>query len=257
MPRTARRNIKSKMCHVIVQGIDKEYIFNKEIHKNKYLKELQQNAKLCNINILAYAIMDNHVHICVYYKKIENLSQYMHIINSNFARYYNFSEKRVGYVFRNRYYTQQILNKMQLFNTIAYIHNNPVKAGIVNNLSDYKFSSYNNFINNKVDSQTIKLIFETEKYMDIFNYIHKNYDALEVADIDFECKDKEKILNEFLQENKVNLNDIKQEICLLSELIKKLKVECRLNGKEIAEFLNIDKNKVTKANKYIMNEKSN
>lgn len=90
--------------------------------------------------------MSNHVHLCLYYDNIKNLSKFMHIINSDFARYYNFVRSRVGYVFRNRYYTQEIRNQTQLFNTIAYIHKNPVSANIVNDASQYKFSSYNEYL---------------------------------------------------------------------------------------------------------------
>lgn len=116
------------------------------VYKEKYLYLIKNNFKKFNVKILAYVIMSNHVHLCLYYENIEDLSKFMHTINSDFARYYNFVKTRVGYVFKNRYYTQEIRSQTQLFNTIAYIHKNPVKAGIVSEANQYRFSSYNEYV---------------------------------------------------------------------------------------------------------------
>lgn len=109
--RRARRDINSHFVHIIVQGIEKQYIFEKEIFKQKYLSLLKENIEEYEIKLIAYTIMDNHAHICIYFENIQNVSKFMHKVNSLFASYYNFIQKRVGYLFRNRYYTQEVQDR--------------------------------------------------------------------------------------------------------------------------------------------------
>ena len=65
MPRSARKILDASFFHVIIQGINKEFIFKEERFKNQYLKEFNNNIKDTNIDIIAYCIMDNHAHFFV------------------------------------------------------------------------------------------------------------------------------------------------------------------------------------------------
>lgn len=253
--RRARREMKSPFGHIIVQGIQKQYIFEKKEYKEKYFKLINENLNRYNIKLIAYVIMDNHVHMCLYYEKIENLSNFMHTINSKFANYYNYMENRVGYLFRNRFYCQEIKDRQQLFNVIAYIHNNPLKAKIIKSLEDhYNYSSYKDYIENNIDTEIIYLVFETIEYHNVFDYIHKNYDGYDVDDIKEENrKSYIEVIDEYVKANRVSLDIIVKEPNLLFELVKKLKIETSITNKKIAEVLKINKNKVTKINKTIQN----
>lgn len=243
--RRARRNISSHFLHIIVQGIEKQYIFEKEIFKQKYLSLLKENLEEYKIKLIAYTVMDNHAHICIYYENIQYVSKFMHKVNSKFASYYNFIEHRVGYLFRNRFYTQEIFDRQQLYNVISYIHNNPIKANMIKKLGEYKYSSYNQFKNKEINKDIILLVFENENYMDIFDYIHKNYNELTVLDIKEE-KDYEKVIKEYCNKNSVKFKFLKYDDDLLNGIIKKLKIECDLTNVKIAELLKISRNKVNK-----------
>ena len=78
----------------MVQGINKEYIFNQEIYIKKYLKFLKENQKQTNLKIIAYCIMTNHAHLLIKAENIQELSKFMQKVNSSYARYYNYMEKR-------------------------------------------------------------------------------------------------------------------------------------------------------------------
>ena len=108
MSHISRSQSNSKIQHVIVQGINKEYIFGEEKYIKRY-KELIYN-KLFNryLTILAYCIMSNHAHFLIYREKMEELSKFMQKLNTAYAMYYNKTKNRVGFVFRNRYYSQEI-----------------------------------------------------------------------------------------------------------------------------------------------------
>ena len=62
----------------------------------------------------------------------------------------------------------------------------------------------------------------------------------------------EEIIDDFIKKNKVSINIIKRENNLLLELIKILKLETRITNKKISEILGINKNKVTKINRKIL-----
>lgn len=246
MPRISRKNISSNFLHIIVQGIEKRYIFNKDNYKRKYISLIQENSKKFNISIIAFCVMNNHIHICLYYKEIQNVSKFMHRVNSIYARYYNYLENRVGYVFRNRYYSKEIKNRNQLFNTIVYIHKNPLNAKIVNDINCWEYSTYNDYINYKIDKEIISIVFNTEKYIDIFNEIHTKKEITDVFDIEENRKSSKEIIEQYLSETNISINLIYKDKNLLLELVRKMKYDGNILNKDISKELNINKNTVTK-----------
>lgn len=246
MPRISRKNISSKFLHIIVQGIEKRYIFNKDNYKRKYISLIQENSKKFNISIIAFCVMNNHIHICLYYKEIQNVSKFMHRVNSLYASYYNYLENRVGYVFRNRYYSKEIKDRNQLFNTIVYIHKNPLKAQIVNNIDCWEYSTYNDYINYKINKEIISIVFGTEKYIDIFNQIHMKKEITDVFDVEENRKSSKEIIEEYLSETNMSMNLIRKDKNLLLELVRKMKHNGNILNKDISKELNINKNTVTR-----------
>ncbi len=162
MPRVARKYIKSNFIHVVTKGIKKEFIFYKEKYKNEYISLLNKYLnEIKELKMLSYCIMDNHAHILTYTTEINKLSEFMKKLNTAYAIYYNEKEEREGYVFANRYYTQTIKDEIHLLACIKYIHENPVKAGLVNNAKEYKYSSYKKMKNGEIDLEVINSIFES------------------------------------------------------------------------------------------------
>ena len=160
MPRISRRSLDSNYFHVIVQGIEKRYIFEKYKYKEKYKELLIKNLEKYNLKLLAYCIMDNHAHMLIFSEKITEMSMYMKSINISYAQYYNKLNERVGYVFRNRYKSEAIKSQAQLYRTLSYIHLNPVAAKICCFPELYSFSSYNEFYtqNGIIKMEELKLV---------------------------------------------------------------------------------------------------
>ena len=141
MARTSRNNMRSSsFFHIMVQGINKEEIFSKKEFKVKYEKLI---FKLnCGIEIIAYCIMNNHAHILIKTDEIKFIQKWMKKVNTIFAMEYNKKCNRIGYVFRDRYKVQPIMDVKHLYLCAEYIHNNPVKAKSCKNKGDYEYSSY-------------------------------------------------------------------------------------------------------------------
>lgn len=233
--------------HVMTQGLNKEYIFNKDYYKEKYIKLMKKYLKQYDIILLAYCIMDNHSHILIYAKEVKQLSMFMQNINSKFALYYNKDKGRVGYVFRGRYNSQHISDKDYLLNCLNYIHMNPVKAKMVNKPGDYEYSTYNDYINKVgiVNNTVLNKIFDEENnYLEKFlNIPNKEF---EVMDIDREQKNFEIATEIFLKKNNITIDEIKEDRELLEKYCKEIIINKKYKQTQVSEMLNISKSAVSR-----------
>ena len=187
MPRYSRKSINTPFLHVMTQGIEKKFIFNYAEDINFYIKLMYKYRIEYEIKIIAYCIMNNHVHMLLKIKSINSLSEYMHKLNGTYGKYYNTKYNRVGFVFRDRFKSEGIYNEKHLYNCIHYIYNNPVVAGICKKPEEYPYSNY------------------------------KKYDYLEIEDIPFidTKEDKnticENLIKNFLNKNNLDFNMLKKK----------------------------------------------
>lgn len=248
MPRLARKNLESNYLHVIVQGINKEYIFNDSNLKKAYKNILKKNIDEKNITILAYCIMDNHAHILLYGEDIKQISKLMQQTNTSYAKLYNNINKRVGYVFRDRFYTQMIFTERQLLNCLIYIHNNPVKAKIVDSPEKYYYSSYLEYIKTRdlINEKSIKIVFGSSKnYIKTFRDVHRNIKLEdEIIDVYDNKNDYKKTINEYIEKYNKNINEIKEDEKIFLDLLTELKYKYGLSLRNIGDIFNISKDKV-------------
>jgi len=84
--------------------------------------------------------MSNHVHLLIH-EKSEEINQIMKRIGASYAWWYNRKYDRTGHLFQGRYRSECVEDDEYLLTVIRYIHNNPVKAGIVGRPEDYRWSS--------------------------------------------------------------------------------------------------------------------
>lgn len=232
----------------MVQGINKEYIFSTSEMKEKYKKLLNENISKSNVKLLSYCIMSNHAHMLMYVENIQEMSKLMQKVNSGFARFYNRRNDRVGFVFRDRFFVQQIMNRQHLYNCLAYIHNNPVKAGIVKEPQDYKYSSYREWTHKKeiIDEMSGKLIFEEDKHnIDDFYKIHFNNEISDIEDI-IENADYRQIIAEY-EKNKGNtIEKIISDEENLQDIVLELRNKSNLSIRRISSVLKVNRPKITK-----------
>lgn len=249
MPRVARKDFSTSFFHVMVQGINKEYIFNEEKLKDKYLELITKYEKEYNVEILAYCIMDNHVHLLIYTEDINQMSRYMHRVNSIYAGYYNYiNTNRVGYVFRDRYVSEPIYKEEYLLRCIKYIHMNPVKAKMVKQCEDYKYSTYCDYLNNKGRAKSNILC----KVLGISNYesAFKTIDN-ETIFQDIEDNRDEVISNKLknFQKQYGKIEEVLKDKKLTKFLVKYLKNECEMTYVDIMKKFNITKGRMERLKK--------
>ena len=134
--------------HLMNRGFDCKVIFPDTKTKTQFLNYLEDAAKKMKIRIFAYSILDTHYHLV-----IENssgrMSDCMKLLNGKYGRYYRKLAGGKGYVFQGRFKSTLIEDDSYLIQSILYLLNNPVRAGLVEKAEDYKWSSMNCYFCNK------------------------------------------------------------------------------------------------------------
>ena len=140
MARTARAVSSTNIYHTIIRGINKSVIFEEESDYVRFQTLLLDCREKYGFSVLAYCFMNNHVHLLI--RSCEAPLEF--IFKSLEVRYsYWFGAKyqRSGHLFQNRYFSNPVESERSVLNTIRYIHDNPLKAGIVSHAEKYKWSS--------------------------------------------------------------------------------------------------------------------
>lgn len=144
MPRKARKQSNSGIYHVVIRGIDKRNIFLDDADRRFFLNCLMTMKIKCDFHLYAYCLMDNHVHLII--KESERISVTIKRISISYAYMHNQKYGRTGHLFENRFKSHCIEDNAYLLNAIRYVHQNPVRAGIVTLIANYKWSSYRAYI---------------------------------------------------------------------------------------------------------------
>lgn len=151
------------------------YNFLHLFNSNKYFKILYDSIvflnKKYNAYIMGYVLMPNHIHLILYFDKENKLSEYMRDFKKftsieirrqieKDGRYKLLDELRYEKrqqkfrVWQHRFDDVVLYTRKVLETKLEYIHQNPVKAGIVDFPTEYIYSSagfYENGTNSQID----------------------------------------------------------------------------------------------------------
>ncbi len=148
MPRNARERSGSGIYHVVLRGINKQDIFNDLEDRLRFVETLEKYKAICDFQLYGYCLMSNHIHILIK-EGIETISQIMKRIGTSYVYWYNNKYERYGPLFQDRYKSETVEDDTYLQVVLRYIHQNPKKAGMVQRLEDYRWSSYGDYIKQK------------------------------------------------------------------------------------------------------------
>ena len=144
MPRKPRIEIPG-YYHIINRGVEQRDVFLDEEDFDTFEELLCDLTKEFDIILHNFCLMNNHYHLLIEIKK-ENLSKFMRQLGMNYSIYFNKRYKRVGHLWQGRYKSWYVTDEAYLYTLIRYIEQNPLKAGMVDDLKSYRHSSYRFFI---------------------------------------------------------------------------------------------------------------
>lgn len=182
--RRAREKSSTGMYHIVARGLDRQVIFHNHTDYDKYLGLLNKKTKEIGVSLLGYCLMDNHVHLLVN-EHNGSISDLMRSVGVSYAWWFNQKYDRSGYLFQNRFHSECVENDHYLLTVLRYIHLNPVKAEMVGNPEDYRWSSCNAYFSpNSTNPDSL----QTDFILGLFS--EKPYIARELF-IQFMKEDKE------------------------------------------------------------------
>lgn len=148
MPRKPRVHFPGAIYHVVARGNGKQTIFHDQQDFLKYLFILQDALSVLPFHILAYALMINHVHLLVEVEAAP-LGLFIKSIHQRFAQYYNSKYDTCGHVFQGRYSAFVVDAENYFITLLQYINFNPVKAGFVTDVKEYRWTGHHEIISGK------------------------------------------------------------------------------------------------------------
>ena len=140
MPRRRRKKSRSGIYHVILRGANKQEFFHSDEDKIRFLDTLLKYKLRTEMQVFAWCLMDNHLHLLLQ-EGNEGISHVMKRMGISYAQYYNWTYRTTGHLFQDRFRSEQVEDDRYFLTVIRYIHQNPVKAGIVSYPEEFYWSS--------------------------------------------------------------------------------------------------------------------
>lgn len=140
MPRSGRAVVPECVYHLTQRGNYKQYVFFSDENRKRYLFWLQEYNQKYQMQILAYCLMDNHVHSVAIPEQEDSFANTLRILHSRYAYYIHESNDLKGHLWQGRYYSC-LLQPCFVGNVIRYVEQNPVRAGMVSLPWEWGWSS--------------------------------------------------------------------------------------------------------------------
>jgi REP element-mobilizing transposase RayT len=151
MPRTARLDMPGVLQHVIVRGIEKRDIFLDDEDREFFVERISALLKETDVRCYAWSLMSNHFHLLLMPTR-GALATFMRRLLTGYAVHFNRKHNRTGHLFQNRYKSIICEEEAYLLELVRYIHLNPLRAGLVDDLSgldSYPWSGHSVLMGNR------------------------------------------------------------------------------------------------------------
>ena len=159
MSRPWRVQYERAIYHIMSRGVGRDKIFLANDDYSRFLSYLEKAVEKFEIDIFGFVLMSNHYHLLLRTNK-PNISRVIQWIQTSYSIYCNRKHNRCGHLFQGRFKSIVVGDESYWHNLSLYIHLNPIRAGIVEDLNKYKWSSYHDYVgikktHNWIDSDTI------------------------------------------------------------------------------------------------------
>ena len=153
MPRQQRKRSGTGIYHVMLRGINRQDIFEDDEDYQTMIGLMRtlayrhdENGILLQPSCIfyAYCLMSNHVHLLIRERE-HNVSEIVKKLGIAYAYYFNKKYGRNGHLFQDRFRSEPVDSMDYFIELFRYIHQNPVKAGLIGKVGEYPWSSWNEY----------------------------------------------------------------------------------------------------------------
>ena len=151
MARLPRLTVTGYPHHVILRGNDRQDIFRAPADYQRMLDLLFEHSRAQGVDIHAYVLMNNHLHLLLTPQRDQALPKMMQAVGRSYVQVFNKLHARTGTLWEGRYRSTLIQTDRYLLACMAYIDLNPVRAHMVTQPEDYAWSSYAHYTGRRTD----------------------------------------------------------------------------------------------------------
>ena len=151
MARLPRLTVTGYPHHIILRGNNRQDIFRETADYQRMLDLLFAHSRTHKIDIHAYVLMSNHLHLLLTPQEDMALPKMMQAVGRSYVQVFNKRYARTGTLWEGRYRSTLIQTDRYLLACMAYIDLNPVRAQMVAQPEDYAWSSYAHYVGLRTD----------------------------------------------------------------------------------------------------------
>ncbi len=150
MARLPRIAVPGCPHHVTARGNRREPIFFEDGDQDIYCDILAEQARKAEVEVWAYCLMPNHVHLILCPRDKTGLSRAIGAAHKRWANFVNGRGRWRGHLFDNRF-ASVAMDENHLIAAVRYVALNPVRAGLVGRAEDWRWSSTRAHLEGKDD----------------------------------------------------------------------------------------------------------
>ena len=155
MARLARVVVPGLPHHVTQRGNRREAIFFREGDHEIYKDLLAEQARKCHVEVWAYCLMPNHVHLIMVPETEDGLGRAVGEAHRRYTNFINARARWTGHLFQRRF-SSVAMDEGHLMAAVRYVSLNPVRAQLVPRAEDWPWSSVRAHIAGK-DDELVKV----------------------------------------------------------------------------------------------------
>jgi putative transposase len=140
MARFARVVVPCCPHHVTQRGNYQQEVFFCDADYRTYLTGLREHAFRFHVQVLAWCLMPNHVHLVTVPQDTESLARVLGRTQAEYARWLHVRQRKVGHLWQNRFHSCP-MEEGHLWDAIRYVELNPVRGGLARKAADWRWSS--------------------------------------------------------------------------------------------------------------------
>lgn len=140
MPRISRAIAVGYPHHITQRGNYRQTVFADVDDYTQYLGWLAQYAPKYGLDIWAYCLMPNHIHLVGVPGNNDSLARTLNTVHMRYAQHYNHKMDSKGHLWQGRFFSC-VLDERHMYAAVRYVELNPVRSGIVDSPHDYPWSS--------------------------------------------------------------------------------------------------------------------